>query len=112
MATKYDNQKVQLDLLPYDSLVEIARVLEFGATKYSAGNYMKGLDIRRLISACLRHIMQFNNGENIDMESGHTHLGHAACNLMFAIWMMKNKPEMDNRWIKEYLDSAELLISE
>lgn len=105
MATKHDSGKPQLDLLPLDSLEEITRVLEFGASKYGAGNYMKGLDMRRLISACMRHIMQFNNGEDIDEESGYSHLGHAACNLIMAIWMMHNKPEMDNRWIKQYNNS-------
>lgn len=103
MATKYDGDKIELDLLPYDSLIEICRTLEFGAKKYGRGNYMKGLDIRRLINACLRHIMEFNSGADLDEESGNSHLSHAACNLIFAMWMMKNRPDMDNRWIKDYL---------
>lgn len=98
---KFDQDKPRMDLLPYSSLEEIAKVLTFGAKKYTAGNWAKGLHYSRLISAAQRHIGSMNEGEDTDPESGLPHSAHAACCLLFLIWMQKNKPEMDDRWIHE-----------
>lgn len=99
-GTKHDAEKIPLDLLPQDALDEIGRVLAFGEKKYATANWAKGIEMRRLIAAAMRHIGQFNNGEDIDKESNTSHLANAACNLMFAIWMYKNRPDLDNRWVK------------
>ena len=98
---KFDNGKPPLDLLPYDSLVEIARVLAAGEKKYGTANWSKGIEMRRLIAAAMRHLGQFNNGEDKDEETDTLHLANAACNLLFAIWMYKNRPDLDNRWVKD-----------
>lgn len=99
-GVKHDSNKSPMDLLPFDSLDEIAKVLAFGEIKYAAGNWANGISTRRLISATMRHILQFNSGEDNDPESGLSHLAHAGCNIVFALWMMKNRPDMDNRWVK------------
>lgn len=98
---KYDTGKPALDLLPPDALNDVAEVLQFGAKKYARGNYRKGLQYSRLISAALRHIMAFNNGEDKDKESNLNHIAHAACCLLFLLEMQKYKPEMDDRWTKD-----------
>jgi hypothetical protein len=98
---KFDSGKEPLDLLPMEALFEIAKVLDFGKKKYDRGNWAQGIELSRLISASLRHTYKFNQGEDLDPESNINHLAHAACNLMFAIWMYKNKPQFDDRWIKE-----------
>ncbi len=100
-GTKYDEGKAPMDLIPYESLEEIARVLAFGEKKYTAGNWTKGIEMRRLLSAALRHIGQFNSGVDLDEETQTLHIANAACNLIFAIWMYKKRPDLDNRWIKE-----------
>jgi len=96
---KHDQEKAPMDLLPYESLEEIAKVLAFGAKKYDRANWAKGINQSRLISAAMRHLGQFNNGEDLDKESNTLHLANAACNLLFAIWMYKNRPDMDDRWV-------------
>lgn len=98
---KHDSGKAPLDLLPYDSLEEIAKVLDFGAKKYTRGNWSNGIKESRLIAAALRHIHQYNSGMDLDEESGVSHAAHAACNLLFLLWMHKNRPDMDDRWVKE-----------
>lgn len=95
-AVKNDDKKPQLDLLPYDSLVEITRVLEFGAKKYGVDNWKNNLAIRRLINATLRHVMEFSEGIDIDSESGMSHIAHAGCNILFILWLMKHG-DCDNR---------------
>ena len=97
---KYDQEKPPMDLIPYESLEEIAKVLAAGEKKYGTANWANGLEMRRLLSAALRHIGQFNSGEDVDSETQTLHLANAATNLLFAIWMYKNRPDLDNRWIK------------
>lgn len=97
---KYDGSKAKHDLLPYEALDEIAKVLTAGEVKYAAGNWANGIEMRRLISAAYRHLGQFNSGEDYDSETNTLHLANACCNLMFAIWMYKNRSDLDNRWIK------------
>lgn len=99
-GVKFDQSKAPLDLLPYEALEEIAKVLSAGERKYGTANWANGIHTRRLISAALRHIGQFNAGQDYDQETETLHLANAACNLLFAIWMMKRRPEFDNRWIK------------
>lgn len=93
-----------MDLIPYESLEEIAKVLAFGENKYQTANWTKGIEMRRLISAALRHIGQFNSGEDRDSESETLHLANAATNLLFAIWMYKYRPDLDNRWAKKKVE--------
>ena len=97
---KFDSEKPPMDLIPYDALVEIAKVLAAGEKKYGTANWQNGIEMRRLISAALRHIGQFNSGEDLDEETETIHLANAATNLMFAIWMFKNRKDLDNRWAK------------
>lgn len=100
-GTKFDSKKAPLDLLPFESLEEIARVLEFGKIKYSAYNWSQGISYSRLIAAAMRHLHQFNDGIDKDDETDTLHVANAACNLLFLIWMHKNRPDMDDRGMKK-----------
>lgn len=95
---KYDQDKSRMDLLDTSFLLGVADVLTFGAKKYAAHNWRKGIAQSRLIGAAYRHLSAYNNGEDNDPESNINHLYHAACCLMFATWMLKNKPELDDRY--------------
>lgn len=94
-GTKNDTEKPTLSLIPTSMLTEVGAVLTFGAEKYTAHNWRKGIALSRLTSAALRHILAFNEGENIDKESGLSHLAHAICNLAFALEQMKNPVRYD-----------------
>lgn len=82
---KYDAGKPGVHLLPYPALEEIARVLDFGATKYTAHNWAKGMSWSRLVGAALRHIGRWAWGESIDSETGLSHLAHAGCCILFLL---------------------------
>jgi len=45
----------------------------------------------------LRHIFDFLKGNNNDLESGISHIGHIMANAMFLQYMLNNKKEFDNR---------------
>lgn len=97
-AKKFDQGKSRIDLVEPTFISGVGDVLAFGAQKYAAHNWRKGMDLSRLIAAAYRHLGAFNGGEDNDPESGHSHLYHAACCLMFADWVRKNKPEFDDRY--------------
>lgn len=102
---KYDQEKLPLDLIPYDSLCEISKVLKYGIKKYGSYNWTNGIEFSRLIAASLRHIYQFNDGEDYDQETKTLHIANAICNLLFLIWMYKNKPHFDDRQMKKIKNS-------
>lgn len=95
---KYDATKPPIALVDPDFIEGIARVLGFGAQKYSAHNWRLGLEYSRVISALYRHLGAFNRGEDIDPESGLRHTEHMGCCIMFLDWFSKNRPELDDRW--------------
>jgi len=95
---KYDQKKPPLDLLTLEFLEGTANALAYGAEKYGRHNFKQGIEHARLIAAALRHINQYNAGEDLDPESGESHLSHAAASLNMLMWMIKHKPELDDRY--------------
>lgn len=97
-ATKHDSEKPRMDLLSSRWLLGTSRVLTFGMRKYAAHNWRKGLESSRLYSALQRHLVAWNDGEDLDSESGLPHLYHAACCLMFLSETMETNAKMDTRY--------------
>lgn len=99
VALKFDAGKPRLELLPPEFLTGVAKVLTFGAQKYSAGNWASGdgFEWSRLYGALLRHITAWANGEDIDPESGLSHLYHAGCMLAFLAAHMERGLGVDDR---------------
>lgn len=100
-GVKHDEGKEPLDLLSRIWLLGTARVLAFGARKYARQNWRGGIQRSRLIAAALRHLLAYNEGEDLDPESGLNHLDHASCCLMFAREMHETRPDLDDRWKAE-----------
>lgn len=90
--------KLKWSLVPQSALHPMVRVLEFGANKYSEHNWKKGLPVVEICESLKRHLDAFMEGEDLDPESGLSHVGHIQCNAMFLSWMLKNRPELDNRF--------------
>lgn len=95
---KHDAEKPRMDLLSTEALLQIANVMGYGAKKYSAHNWRGGIAWSRVIAAALRHITAFNAGENLDPETGLSHIAHASCCLMFLLDYIKSHPELDDRY--------------
>jgi hypothetical protein len=91
-SIKYDTEKLQWDLLPFDAIEEVVKVLTFGAKKYTPDGWKFVPDKeRRYYAALLRHIAAHQKGEMIDPESNIGHLAHVACNAIFLLWFELNK---------------------
>ena len=92
-AIKHDQGKRDWALLPWDSVEEVVKVLEFGASKYAKHNWQQGEGFKysRSFNALMRHMRAFMNGEDNDPETDISHLAHAMCNLMFMQHFVLNK---------------------
>jgi hypothetical protein len=97
-ALKFDKEKTRIELLPTAPLIMIGDVLTFGAKKYDAHNWRGGFDYSRLIGANLRHIMAFNDGEDLDAESGLSHMAHAGCCTLFLLEQIAKGTGNDDRY--------------
>jgi hypothetical protein len=82
VGLKYDDGKPPIDLVDPHFIASVAKVLGYGAKKYSAYNWTKGIKYSRLYAALQRHLMAFWMGIDDDEESKLPHLWHAATNLM------------------------------
>lgn len=105
---KNDQEKTRLELLSSTWLMGVGAVLTFGAKKYAAHNWRKGITLSRLLGACLRHVIAFLGGEDLDPETGLSHLYHASCCLMFASELYETNPqEVDDRYRSQKLRVTE-----
>lgn len=99
-GAKDDAEKPRMELLPFDTLVEVARVLTYGAKKYAPNNWKKVPDAKeRYTGALLRHLAAWRRGEMFDEEAqGESirHIAQVACNALFLVWFeLNNKEEKD-----------------
>jgi hypothetical protein len=98
VGMKNDYHKPQMHLIDRTAMQSMAIVLQHGAAKYGKDNWKGGIEFSRLVSAALRHLFAISDGEDIDHESGELHASHVMCNMMFLIWMMQNRPDLDDRF--------------
>jgi hypothetical protein len=103
---KHDQDKAPMSLLSREALEQTAQVLAFGKHKYAAHNWRGGFEWSRPLSAALRHILAFQDGEDKDPESGLSHLAHAMCCIMFLLEFEKTHPELDDRWKPQHKHSS------
>ena len=83
---KFDTGKTRLSLIEPNFIEGVGKVLTFGAEKYEANGWqnLPEEELYRYKDALMRHILEHlkQSGSN-DLESGISHLHHAACNIMF-----------------------------
>ena len=100
--------KGRMDLLCWDAIIEVSKHCENGAKKYGEHNVDKGIPTNSLCDSAARHLAKYL--------AGHTdedHLLAAAWNLLWAIEMRCNHPEMVNTpWKPETTDEVELFTVE
>lgn len=74
-------RKPSPQFIPPIAIIEEAAVMAMGSAKYGPFNWNKDpVDATTYYSAAMRHLMSWFAGENIDPESGASHLAHVrAC---------------------------------
>lgn len=98
---KNDQGKPKLSIIPTDALWGMARALTYGASKYSLHNFRNGIHYTRLADAAMRHLSVWMEGEELDSESGNSHLDHALASLAMLKFMSVHKSDFDDRWKPE-----------
>jgi hypothetical protein len=84
LGVKNDGDKARYDLVPPNSLEDVACVLTYGAAKYAPDNWKYVPDWEsRYFAAAQRHLWAWHRGEKLDSETGISHLAHAITSLMF-----------------------------
>lgn len=94
---KDDTNKLPWHLLPADAVDEILWVLQYGADKYAARNWEKGMNWSRPFSALMRHMWAWWRREPCDNETGISHLAHAGCCILFLLAYELRKTGTDDR---------------
>lgn len=89
---KSDIGKTRFDLLLPEFEEAVAKVLTMGAEKYGPNNWQQVDDgENRYYAALRRHLSAWRQGDEIDTESGLSHLAHAGCNIMFLMYYDNEK---------------------
>jgi dATP/dGTP diphosphohydrolase/uncharacterized protein DUF4406 len=75
-------KKAPLRLVPWVSIIQLARVMKLGADKYGEVNWReKKPRLTVYFEAALRHLLAYADGQNTDPESGESHLAHVMANM-------------------------------
>ena len=90
-ALRYNEGKPKWSYVHYDSLIPMIRVLEYGALKYAPFNWKKPMPLDEILESMQRHLAALMDGEEVDEESGISHMGHIMCNAMFYNYHSKKK---------------------
>lgn len=88
----------RMSLIPWDAIKEIALVYNFGAKKYAAHNWRKGYEWSKSYDALIRHVTSWWEGEDVDPESGLSHLAHAGFHIFTLLIFKKVFPDFDDRY--------------
>lgn len=85
------------ELAPPFAQEQYAKVLTFGAKKYSPHNWERGMKWSRIIGAIKRHTLAIERGEDYDQETGLLHSAHLMCEAGFLTEYYKIFPHGDDR---------------
>lgn len=87
------------DLIPVDALRQVAEHYGKGAQKYSDNNWRKGYEYSKAYAALQRHAQAWWGGEDVDEETGSSHLAAVAFHAMSLMTFLVEHPEFDDRYI-------------
>jgi len=106
-GTKYDNDKIRMELLPPEFLYATATVLTFGANKYDDRNWELGMKWSRVFGALMRHMWCWFAGNgptaksfafgSLDDDTKLSHLWHASCCMAFLVSYEERSVGTDDR---------------
>lgn len=99
-AMRYNEGKLNWELVDWNSLEPMVEVLMFGAEKYAPDNWKKPMDPQKILESLFRHYKAISNALKEsdytdrelmlnDPESTLPHVGHLLCNAMFLCYHLK-----------------------
>lgn len=82
---RYDEGKLQIELVPPEAIIAMAEILTIGAKKYSARNWEKGMKWSKVYAPLFRHLMKWVLGEPYDIET-YEKYGEKHSHMKFVLW--------------------------
>ncbi len=78
--------KPSLSAIPFPAVYAVGRAMQDGEKKYGRFNWREhNVNSDVYIDAAMRHLLAWNDGEDVAEDSGCNHLAHAAACLMILI---------------------------
>lgn len=91
-------KEARFSLIPKEQLWEVARLYNFGATKYAPNNWRKGYDWSLSMDALERHLTMFwEMRESYDEETNCHHLASVVFHALALMYFEKRHPDLDDR---------------
>ena len=111
-------KKVPFSVISISVLGEVGLAMLEGARKYGRHNYREvGVRASVYFDAMMRHMGAFWEGEDIDPDSGLSHVTKAIAGLMVlrdsmikGNWTDDRPPKVENGWVQELNKKAEEII--
>lgn len=100
-ADRYNKGKAPISMVleAGAAITGAAKVLDFGAKKYSRNNYRKGLSHTEIIDSLLRHAIDYLSGIDIDPDSKLPVVDHITSNALFLAEMFHTGLGTDDRTV-------------
>ena len=92
-SAKADKGKLELSLVNPKLVKAVAEVRMYGTEKYGDSENWRKVEPKRYVDALYRHLLAYIEGNEVDEESGLSHLAHMACNISFLL---------DKEYLKEH----------
>lgn len=107
IGTKKDEGKPRWELIPFDVVDAVARILTKGALKYESRNWEKGIAYGRVFAGVMRHLGEWwmcklfgRDGIN-HADGTESHIDHAITGLMFlSAYEKRGLNQFDDRPVK------------
>lgn len=87
-----DAGKPKMSLMPHNELMRVLERYRAGAEKFGAHNWKNGMQLSELYDSAQRHLTSWYM-----QDQSEDHAAAAVWNILCAMWMEQNKPEMDDR---------------
>ena len=84
-----------------EPLIEVGAA---GEHKYATWNFLKGMKVEDCMDSLKRHLMKFEDPSisDADEETGLSHMAHIAWNALVIVYMIKTRPDLDDRYKGEH----------
>lgn len=97
-SKRFNEGKPEVSQLDPNFIMDLADLMTKSAAKYGKYNWALGQDYMTPFDSLQRHMLKWAAGEDLDDESGKSHLLHAAANLMIIYTSQKlGDKDLDNR---------------
>ncbi len=93
----------RFDLVPQEGLLAVARVAAYGADKYGAHNWQKGIPSESMLNHAMNHVTLYLLGDTSE-----DHLPHAAWRLLAAIDCVKKESNSEGKSTPEMIKHQEV----